>query len=236
MEPPGDSKRQTTMRTMAVVAMVTLATCSAAACGSADDAQTGAPASTTEVTAVAASGPEPSPDATAELRTVAAWDDDRDPRWEAIGMRSPIDITPTDDTHPIAAVAWTEAYDGSVIDQVDATPGCDGRCVNDVEAWAADQVAAAPLATVAEEEFCGSCGEAGRLSFVTVGHEEYSLVERHDLEAVIGEIDTPYEVMVALGEPARVRPDDDGWRAVLHRVLSDCAPFIDEYTMWSTLR
>jgi hypothetical protein len=170
-----------------------------------------------------------------ELRRLVARDDEVAATWERIGLDAVVDVSTATGTGPTAIAIWTENYDGvlTVEDVTDAS-ACDDVCTRDVADWVDAQLAVAPLPTVAADDLCGNCEQASRLSLITIGDDgRFVAVGRGRLGAALGEIDSPYEVMLTFGESTRVRSDGERWRAMTHHVLSDCDPFVDEYTMWS---
>ena len=86
-------------------------------------------------------------DAGDELRAVVERDDGVDPRWEAINLHSPVDISVAAGAPPMATVVWVETYDGNLtLGAVGATSGCTEQCVRGVEAWATERLASGGLA------------------------------------------------------------------------------------------
>lgn len=174
-------------------------------------------------------------DAATELRRLVDGDDEIGAEWTGIGVAAAPDVLPAADARATAAVVWIENYDDELtLDSVSEVVDCDDACVSDVAAWAEAQLASGMLPVVAGETMCGNCAEAYKLSFATVEPDGGIVaIEPESLRATIGDVDTPYEVMLSFGRGVRIRGGGAGWRAVDSRVVSDCDPFVTEYTMYS---
>ncbi len=192
---------------------------------------TAAPEATDSIDTAA---PPDARDAQQELERLIDGDDDLRVVWRGVGFLPP-DVIPVGDARTTAAVVWIEDYDEVLtLDSVTEVVDCDDTCVGDVAPWAEAQLAVAPLTTVVGDRICGNCAEAYRLSFVTQDADGgFVAMDAEALAAMTGEIDTAYEVMLSFGRSVRVRAEGADWRVVDARELSDCDPFITEYTMYS---
>lgn len=212
-----------------------LATILVASCGGATSSRgpddTVAPVAPDTTGSVA---PTDARDAQRELEQLIDGDDDLRVVWKGIGFLPP-EVTPAGDAGSTAAVVWIENYDDVLtLDSVTEVADCGDACVSDVTTWAEAQLAVEPLTVIVGERICGNCAEAYRLSFVTADADGgFVAMDAESLGAMIGDIDTAYEVMLSFGRSVKVRSDGAGWRALDEHVISDCDPFITEYTMYS---
>ncbi len=197
-----------------------------------DAANTTAVLESTEPAGTAA--PADMRDAQRELERLIDGGDDLRVLWRGVGFLPP-DVIPVGDARTTAAVIWIEDYDEVLtLDSVTEVVDCDDTCVGDVASWAASQLAVGPMTTVIGDRICGNCVEASRLSFVTKDADGgFVAMDGDALAAMTGEIDTAYEVMLSFGRSVRVRAEGADWRVVDARQISDCDPFVIEYTMYA---
>lgn len=181
----------------------------------------------------ACGSPPAGADAGDELRAVVERRADVDQRWERFGKRDPAEITVADGQPEVVAVAWLEDDDRRWIETVSGSTGCDEACVQGAEAWSLDELERGPLPRAVDDP-CINCGENEYLSLVALGaNGTFAAVEPSEVVSILGEIDSPYEVMLVLGRSLSVRDDGDGWRAVTFEIVSDCDPVVTRYTMWA---